>query len=243
LPWHSSRWSAPTGAQLVQAIAEELAAGLSSVTSAREVLLEPRAIVANPESARQMLSIMARGITRLGALSQVLRDLIDLADLQQGKAACAQTRVDVRQVVHRAVEEVGQPAVLFPTPFQVSLEGSAPVLSVDPVRVRRALVHLLALFQRATNGASQVLVTGRPARGSYEISIQARPASTDPAARGRVRSVRDEATETRERRGRYLALLVAHGYVSASGGQMRLEGSATGLRSVTCVLPVAPVAT
>jgi hypothetical protein len=52
--------------------------------------------------------------------------------------------------------------------------------------------------------------------------------------------VRDEATETRKRRGRYLALLVAHGYVTGSGGQMRVDGSEAGLRSVTCALPVAP---
>jgi K+-sensing histidine kinase KdpD len=223
----------------VHAIAEELATGLSSVTSAREVLLDPRAIVSNPESARQMLSIMARGITRLGALSQILRDLVDLADLLQGRAASALSRVDVRQVVHRAVEEVGQPAALYPATFQISLEDTASLLAVDPVRVRRALVHLLGYFQRAASGAGQITVTGRQAQGSYEISIQARPGSNEAAARGRVRSVRDEATETRERRGRYLALLVAHGYVTASGGQMRVEGSEAGLRSVTCALPAA----
>jgi K+-sensing histidine kinase KdpD len=130
----------------VQAIAEELATGLSSVTSAKKVLVDPRVIVSNPESARQMLSIMARGITRLGALSQILRDLVDLADLLPGKSASALTRVDVRQVVHWAVEEVGQPAALYPATFQISLEGTAPLLSVDPVRVRRALVHLLEVF-------------------------------------------------------------------------------------------------
>lgn len=242
-PWSAGPWTSPNSIQAIQAISEELGAGLSSVMSAREVLLDPRAIVANPDSARQMLSIMARGITRLGSLSQILRDLIDLAELQQGRTALELSRVDVRQVVHRAVEEVAMPAALYSTSFQINLEGPAPALTIDASRVRRALMHVLGYCQRTATIAEVVLVTGRTVHGYYEISIQPRRLSrTDMGARPRVQAVREEAAESLERRGRYLSLLVAHGYIAACGGQLRLDASEAGLRSVTCTLPLAPQA-
>lgn len=240
-PWSAGPWTSPSSLQVIQAISEELGAGLSSVMSAREVLLDPRSIVANPDSARQMLSIMARGITRLGSLSQILRDLIDLADLQQGRTSPDLARVDVRQVVHRAVEEVAAPAALYSTSFQINLDGPAPALTIDAPRVRRALRHILGYCQRTATTAEVVLVSGRTVHGYYEISIQPRRLNrSDPGVRARVQAAREEAEESLDRRGRYLSLLVAHGYIAACGGQLRLDASEAGLRTVTCTLPLTP---
>jgi K+-sensing histidine kinase KdpD len=187
-----------------------------------------------------MVSIMARGISRLGSLSQILRDLIDLADIQHGRASMTLTRVDVRQIIHRAVEEVAPPAALYSTSFQINLEGVAPLLNVDAARVRRALMQILGYCQRTATLAEVVLINGRTVNGSYEISIQPRRLARSEGARPRVQAVREEAAESLERRGRYLSLLIAQGYIAASGGQLRLDASQAGLRSVTCTLPLAP---
>lgn len=241
--WATVPWSAPSSLQLIQAISEELGAGLSSVMSAREVLLDPRPSQVNIEATRQVLAIMARGITRLGAVSQIVRDLIDIADLQQGRATVTLSRYDVRQVVHRAVEEVSTLAALYPTSFEVNLEGGGQSVTVDVPRIRRAILHILGYCQRTVSAAEVVSISGRPVQAAYEITIQPRRGTRpDQGARARVQQVvREEASEALERRGRYVSLLVAHGYIAACGGQLRLDASEAGLRSVTCTLPLSPV--
>jgi K+-sensing histidine kinase KdpD len=208
--------------------------------SAREVLLDPRQGQVNVESTRQVLSVMARGITRLGALSQIVRDLIDIADLQQGRASVNLSQSDVRQVVHRAVEEVSTLAGLYPTNFQINLEGDGPSVTADVPRVRRAILHILGYCQRTVSAPEVVSISGRLVQDAYEITIQPRRGTRpDQGARARVQQVvREEASEALERRGRYLSLLVAHGYIAACGGQLRLDASEAGLRSVTCTLPL-----
>jgi hypothetical protein len=143
-------------------------------------------------------------------------------------------------LVHRAVEEVSTLAGLYPTSFQINLEGDGPSVTADVPRVRRAILHILGYCQRTVSTAEVVSISGRLVQGAYEITIQPRRGTRpDQGARARVQQVvREEASEALERRGRYLSLLVAHGYIAACGGQLRLAASEAGLRSVTCTLPL-----
>ncbi|MBI4305449.1 MAG: HAMP domain-containing histidine kinase [Chloroflexi bacterium] len=226
--WTLQSWTSTSSGELLQAISDELGSGLSSIISAREVLLslKPGTSI---ETTRQLMTVMTRGISRLATLGQCLRDVLDLADIHRGTASLSREWIDVRQLLQEAVEEITSPAGFQAAPFDIRMEGRGPIFQVDPARMRRALVNLFTYARRCAQSTETVAIRGRTYPEAFELLAESGPQI-------RTGAVNEEAAARGERRARLLALFVARGYVQLHGGTLRVDTKG-GKVTVSCRLP------
>jgi two-component system NtrC family sensor kinase len=155
-------------------------------------------------------------------------------------------RVNLHQLVERAVEEAGPALALHEAELSIQVDPELPEITADPDLMAQVLVHLVTNSLEALDGVGKVEILARASadQQSLELVVRDDGPGIDPHLLPRL--CEPFVTTKSDRPGAGLGLAVAHGVVQAHGGTLEIAskvgvGTSVTLRLPSDALPAAPV--
>ena len=105
-------------------------------------------------------------------LSRLVDDLLDVSRITRGKINLARQRVELREVIERAVETVTPVIEARGHTLQVELPKRALAIYGDPLRLTQALGNVLGNAAKYTDAGGQITLRARRRRRDVEISVR-----------------------------------------------------------------------
>lgn len=191
-----------------------------------------------PERRERSLLVALRGAQRVDTL---LADILEVTRLHGGKRPLARVRLDLVDAARQAVDSVQGEA--GPAGITVELEqASAMPVEGDPVRLARALAHLVRNGVQACREGQRVRVRAWPEHGRANVRVTDEGIGLDESQLGGLRAPFAKVHADPERRQRSgLGLTFTRDVLEALGGG--LEGTSGGPgrgATFTAWLPLAP---
>jgi signal transduction histidine kinase len=174
-------------------------------------------------------AILAAVLRDVNQLESVVRDLLETARPE----APTLELVPVADLVRATVDPFRSQLAHRRIQLILSLDEMAPPLDLDPGRIRRALVNVLANAAEATRAGGTIRVTTGSDQAEQIISIADDGVGIDPALRDRVF---DPFVSTKPD-GVGLGLVNAKAIVESHGGRITIESGAPHGTLVTIRLP------
>jgi signal transduction histidine kinase/CheY-like chemotaxis protein len=174
-------------------------------------------------------------------LSSLIDDILDLSALDARKLGMTITDVDIRTVIHDAMNVVSNLYRAKNLYLDMKIDADMPMLRIDAVRVRQVLINLL------TN-ASRFTQTGGVTISAKQMDDVVRVAVTDTGvgiAPENVHKVFEDfgqidGSTSREHDGTGLGVPLSKRLVELHGGQMWLESQLNLGTTFYFTLPIAP---
>jgi PAS domain S-box-containing protein len=139
--------------EFLATLAHELRNPLAPLRTALEILKIPAVDAEAAQSSRQMMERQVQQLVRL------VDDLLDVSRVMRGKITLHRERVDVANVVARALE-AAQPAIAAQGHLlSVRLPSEALIVNVDPVRMSQAICNLLTNAAKYTERGGRIAIT------------------------------------------------------------------------------------
>jgi len=196
---------------LMADIAHELRTPLSVVQGRLEGLLDG----VYPSDAAHLEPLLEE--TRV--LARIVDDLRTLANAESGVLTLEKEATDIGMLLRDAADAVRDEAVRKSTTITVAQDQAAPVVAVDPVRMRQVIVNLLANAVRHGGGAP-VTADARVDGGTLILRVSDTghgiPADELP-------HIFDRFYKRRGSIGSGLGLTIARTLVRAHGGEITVE--------------------
>lgn len=123
----------------ISTVSHELRTPLTSVIGYSEMLLEGLAGDINEEQSEYISTILEKGESLLGLISQVL----DLSRIESGNVVMLRTVTDVGELLRLASTDVAPQAKKRKLNLDISIEDEVEPISVDRDKIRRAVTNLL----------------------------------------------------------------------------------------------------
>src|SRR5688572_6160753 len=130
------------------------------------MLLKDRAGALNDQQ-RKLLEEAEKSCVRLTAL---LSEVSELSNLEGGTAPFNKSTADIQAALRDAVNAL-PPMPDREVPIALDLDGAAPPIPADPVRLTQAFTSIVTALRRELIGDDPLIVRGRPAGADYEILI------------------------------------------------------------------------
>ena len=208
--------------ELVNVVSHELRTPLTAIKGAISLLAH--GVVTDREGQQELLQIASDNVDRLRRL---LDDLLDSRKLASGAVELALARVDLVQLVERAIA-LHQPAA---TPCEVTLvlASAPPQLPVlaDAPRVLQVLSNLLSNAVKHSPRGGKVHVTVAEGEGCARVDVADEGLGVPPAFVSRIfgRFEQADGSDARAVGGTGLGLHIAKTLVEAHGGRLGLDTS------------------
>jgi len=214
----------------------ELKTPVAAIQALADTLL--LAFERDPERARGMLIGLRTQAVRL---AQLVRDLLDLARLEEAAAQRAR-RVDVGVVVHGQLARVAELAEERDVTLKAEIVEDASIVAV-PEEVRLIVGNLLENAVRYNRPGGDVRVSVRRLDGSVELQVADTGVGIPAADRDRVfeRFYRVDKGRSRAAGGTGLGLSLVRHAVERHGGTVSLASEVDKGSTFTVVLPVEAV--
>ena len=174
---------------------------------------------------------------------QLVDDLLDSQRILCGKLELVRARVPLQSIVDEALEVV-QPAAQQKRIRLESELNEAPIVRVDPDRLRQALVKLLSNAVKFTPEDGIVSVRSALSEGHLRIAVRDTGVGIDASQLPGVfdRFTQADSSSTRRANGLGLGLSLARQLVELHDGRITVESEGAGLGSTfTIELPSAVV--
>jgi signal transduction histidine kinase len=191
-----------------------------------------------PESKRA--GAMAAVARNAAVLSRLIEDLLDTSRIATGRIELARAPVDLKAVVHAAVESVVLAAETKGVTVTAAVPSDMPTLIGDGHRLQQALWNLLANGIKFTAPGGHVRVETLTGEDAVEISVRDEGEGIDPQQLPHLfdRFWRRDTTSTRGHGGLGLGLYIARNLVEGHGGTIRAQSDGPGKGAVfTITLP------
>ena len=179
---------------------------------------------------------------QLWHLARLVDDLLDVSRIDQGKITLRRERVDLADVVERAVESSA--ALFARRRHRLNLDlGDQPMpLHADPVRLEQVVDNLLTNAAKYTPEKGEVTVWARPQEGNAVLEVRDTGIGIAPEMLGRIFQLFAQADESlaRSSGGLGLGLALVERLVAMHDGTVtaQSEGAGKGSR-FTVSLPLA----
>lgn len=173
-------------------------------------------------------AVMGDIIARLDGLNNVVQDLLLFARRRELRTE----PVDLSSLLNDTIGLIRRDPI-FAT-IDVRINGSRPIVQVDPSQLQLVFQNVLINAAQAMNGQGQVTVTIAVADGHCRLSI----ADGGPGMAPEVREHAFEPFFTTKSRGTGLGLPLAKKIVDAHGGEIQIDTPPSGGTVVTLLLPV-----
>lgn len=232
--------------EFVANVSHELRTPLTSVRGYLETLLEGG--LDDREHARPFLEVIHKHTERLGRL---LDDLLDLSNLELGKATLHRQPTALAEVMQNVMAIYGPQAIKQEIELRAELPHDLPCVLADRDRIAQVLINLLDNGFKFTPKGGRVTVTAREMRGaecdahdgSIEIAVQDTGIGIPSQDLPRIteRFYRVDRARSREMGGTGLGLAIVKHLVKAHGGELTIEGQLNQGTTVRFTLPIAPL--
>jgi PAS domain S-box-containing protein len=147
-------------------LAHELRNPLAPMRNAVQILRTPGANGGVAEQARAMIERQVQHLTRL------VDDLLDVSRIMRGKVELRKQRVNLAEVVARAVE-TARPAIdAHEQHLEVGLPAGPVWLEADPVRLEQVLANLLHNSAKYTDPAGRIELTAQEEDGTVVVRVR-----------------------------------------------------------------------
>jgi two-component system sensor histidine kinase KdpD len=215
---------------LLAAVSHDLRTPLASIKAAVSSLRAPDVTFTGEDEA-ELLATIETGADRL---ERLIDNLLDASRLQSGVLRPQLRRVDLDEVVPRAVE--GVPAGLV----RMDVDERLPLVLADPGLLERIVANLVENAVR--HGGAPVLVTASARPGVVELRVIDRGPGVPAVGRERMFGAFQRLGDTASGAGVGLGLTVARGFAEALGGTLEAEDTPGGGLTMVLTLPVAAAA-
>ncbi|HYN43085.1 MAG TPA: hybrid sensor histidine kinase/response regulator [Thermoanaerobaculia bacterium] len=224
--------------QLLSVLFHELKAPLGAVEGYLDVL---RGGMLEPGTGRYE-AILDRCSVRIGGMRRLIIDLLDLTRLESGQKKRELVVLDVRDVVHRAIETAAPAAAT--RGIALVVEAPEPVFIVaDPGELEILLNNLLSNAVKYNRAGGRVEV--RAARTESELVLTVADTGIGMSAKEVARLfgefVRIRNEKTRDIPGSGLGLSIVRKLVELAGGKVTVESEPEVGTTFTVRLPAAAV--
>jgi len=174
-------------------------------------------------------------------LMRMIRNLIDLRHLEEGRWMLQRTPVEIGQLAAQVLAELDIPHLRPELVTQVMLEPAT--LWLDRYLIERVLANLLDNAIKYTRGEGPILVEGQIAGGQYRLSVSDRGPALPAHLRERIfePAAQLEARDAGLPRGITLGLTFAKLAVEAHGGRMYVEPHEGAGNRFVVELPLRPL--
>jgi signal transduction histidine kinase len=198
----------------------ELRTPLTSVNLLVQSLMGLPVLRALPE-VQKRLERTARGVTRLARL---IEDLLDASRMSAGRLTIHRDQVDLRDVVHEAIESSRE--ALAAAGCSVALVAPGPVVGHwDRLRLEQAVGNLLANALKYAGG-QQIDVRVDSVGDHAHLTVRDRGPGIAAADQARIFDRFERAVPSEHYGGLGLGLWIVQQVVAAHGGTIRLESEA-----------------
>jgi two-component system sensor histidine kinase BaeS len=211
--------------ELMADIAHELRTPLSVVQGRLEGLIDG----VYPSDASHLEPLLEE--TRV--LTRIVDDLRTLANAESGVLTLEKESTDIGMLLRDAADAVHDEAARKSTTISVAEDPSAPVVVVDPVRMRQVIVNLLANAVRH-GGGSAVTAEARVDAGTLIVRV----ADTGPGIPAdELPHIFDRFYKRRGSSGSGLGLTIARTLVRAHGGEITVTSGSGRGSTFTITIP------
>lgn len=219
--------------QLIAHVSHELRTPLTSIRASLG-LLQSGKLAGYPERAASLVQLATRNADRL---IRLVNDTLDLDRLSEGSLSVHRVPSPLGPLMADAVEAVQGCAERA----GVLLVVNAPddEWRLDPDRIHRVLVNLLANAIKFSEPGGTVWAAARVLAGELEISVrdQGRGIPTDKLDSIFQRFAQTDASDAREKGGSGLGLAICRGIVELHGGRIWAESTPGAGSTLRFVLP------
>jgi len=149
--------------EVVRMVSHDLRTPLSVLLMQAQML--QRSVPPGDRNAKRVDTIIANG----QRLATMIRDLVEMARLENGQFQLVRKTIDVQPFITGVVDRL---AVTQPTDrIRLSFADGLPSLSADPDRLERILVHLLSNALKYSQAPAEVLLHASWANGLVSIAV------------------------------------------------------------------------
>jgi len=205
---------------LVATLSHELRTPLTSLSMALELLQRPNAPA--DREAPALLETAREDVTRL---QDVAQRFLDLARARAMTIALDRRRVDVREVVDRAMKIF----LLQAREKGIALEAAVPpgslTIAGDETKLAWAVSNLLSNALRYTPAGGHVEIRAVPEEDNVLVAVSDTGPGIPPAQRERIFERFAQAADGGEMGSAGLGLAIVRDIVQAHGGRIHLESS------------------
>jgi two-component system sensor histidine kinase KdpD len=216
---------------LLAAVGHDLRRPLAAATAA-VTGLRTRGAALSPDDRDELLDTAEES---LGALTQLLTDLLDVSRVQAGVLAVSLAPVDLDDLIPTAFDELG----LGPDEVDLDIPSGLPSFTADPVLLDRVLVNLLSNAMRFTPPRQRVAVTASTFAGAVQLRVVDRGPGIPSNRREEVFVPFQRLGDTDNLTGLGLGLALSKGFVEGMGGMLEAEDTPGGGLTMVVTLPVA----
>ncbi|HEX9051375.1 MAG TPA: PAS domain S-box protein [Anaeromyxobacter sp.] len=190
------------------------------------------------EQARRAMDVIERQTEHL---TRLVDDLLDVTRIARGKIELRRDRLDLRELVRRASEDLRPPFEARGVALRLELPADPLWTSADPTRLAQVVGNLLNNAAKFTRAGDSVTLSLRRAPGAAELEVADTGAGIEPWLLPHVFEpfVQAERTLARTQGGLGLGLALVKGLVELHGGTVRAHSAGRGRgTAVTVSLPL-----
>jgi PAS domain S-box-containing protein len=221
-------------ADLTSMVFHDLRSPLGNVISSLEVLQS--SIPPQDEALQSVLAISMRSSRRL---SRLVESLLDVGQLESGKAVLHKAQGSINSIIADAVEEIHPVAEAKGQVLHFTLEpADLPMIEMDVDMIRRVLINLLENAVKYTRSGGQISVSATRRPGEVCVAVRDTGPGIPPREQQRIFDKFTRLHQEGYAKGLGLGLAFCRLAVEAHGGRIWVESELGQGATFSFTLPV-----
>jgi two-component system phosphate regulon sensor histidine kinase PhoR len=189
----------------------------------------------DPEVSTEFL---ARIVSEVDRLAQIVDELLDLARLESGRIHLALEPVAPESLIRRAVQRMAPQTSLAGLTVEISVAPETPTVIADRARVDQVLLNLVHNAAKFTPSGGRITLHAFAVDGTVEFQVRDTGIGVSPNELPRLFERFYKTDRARRSTGTGLGLAIAKHIVQAHGGRIWAEPNQGGGTVFTFRLPV-----
>lgn len=220
---------------LTEMIVHDLNNPVTSILGNLELIRQLSPALSSPQA-----EALEAAINSTKRLMRMIRNLIDLRHLEEGRWMLQRSPVDIQELVRDVLADLDIPHMKQGLSVEVMVAPAT--LWLDRCLIERVLANLLDNAVKYTRSGGKVKVEGEPAEKCYRLSVSDQGPALPEALRERIfePAAQLEARDAGLPRGVILGLTFAKLAVEAHGGRIYVEPNESAGNRFVVELPLRP---
>jgi two-component system phosphate regulon sensor histidine kinase PhoR len=219
--------------EFVANVSHELRTPLTSIRALVETL--EAGALHDPEVSTEFL---ARIVSEVDRLAQIVDELLDLARLESGRIHLALEPVAPESLIRRAVQRMAPQTSLAGLTVEISVAPETPTVIADRARVDQVLLNLVHNAAKFTPSGGRITLHAFAVDGAVEFQVRDTGIGVSPNELPRLFERFYKTDRARRSTGTGLGLAIAKHIVQAHGGRIWAEPNQGGGTVFAFRLPV-----